>query len=124
VLRRTCGNFRTIETVQGDIAMKTFTATIAAAACVAGLAAAPAAAQTDDNIRVQVNYADLDIGSDAGAAALASRIESNVARACARSDDGRQLKLLSVCQDQLITAAVEQLESKGAANVAGHLALG
>jgi UrcA family protein len=104
--------------------MKTFTTMIAAAACIAGFAAAPAAAQTDDNIRVHVGYADLDIGSDAGAAALASRIESSVARACARSDEGRQLKLLSACQDQLITAAVEQLESKGAANVAGHLARG
>jgi UrcA family protein len=103
--------------------MKTFTTMIAAAACVAGLAAAPAAAQTSE-IRVQVGYADLDIGSDAGAAVLASRIESNVARACARSEDGRQLKLRSACQDQLITAAVEQLESKGAANVAGHLARG
>lgn len=102
--------------------MKTFTATIAAATCVAGLAAAPAAAQTDDDIRVHVGYADLDIGSDAGAAALASRIESNVARAC-RSEE-RQLKLLSACQDQLITAAVEQLESKGAAKAAGHLARG
>jgi UrcA family protein len=104
--------------------MKTFT-TMIAAACVAGFAAAPAQAQTETaDIRVHVGYADLDIGSDAGAAALANRIESKVARACARSDDGRNLKLVSVCQDQLITAAVEQLESKGAANVAGHLARG
>jgi UrcA family protein len=105
--------------------MKKFTAMIAAAACMTGLAAVPAQAQSEtDEIRVQVDYADLDIGSDAGAAVLANRIESKVARACARSDDGRNLKLVSVCQDQLITAAVEQLESKGAANVAGHLARG
>lgn len=105
--------------------MKTFTTMIAAATCMTGLAAVPAQAQTEtDEIRVQVDYADLDIGSDAGAAVLANRIESNVARACARSGESRQLKLLSACNDQLIAAAVEQLESKGAANVAGHLARG
>lgn len=103
--------------------MTKFAATLIAAACMTGLAAAPASAQTDD-IRVQVDYGDLDIGSDAGAAALASRIESNVARACASGDESRQLKMVVVCKDQLITAAVEQLESKGATNVAGRLAKG
>ena len=103
--------------------MKKFAATLIAAACMTGLAAAPASAQTD-NIRVQVDYGDLDIGSDAGAAALANRIEANVQRACVRSEDTRALKQVSLCKEQLITAAVEQLESTGATNVAGRLAKG
>lgn len=98
--------------------MKTFATTIAAAACLAGLAAAPAGAQGQD-IRVQVDYADLDIGSDSGAAVLANRVEAKVARACA--SEARQLKQVMLCREQLISAAAEQLESQGAANVAGHL---
>lgn len=105
--------------------MNTFAATIiAAAACIGGLAAVPASAEDAGAIRVQVDRAGLDIGSDVGAARFADRIEANVARACARPSEGRQLKLVSACKEQLLSAAVEQLESKGADLVAGHLARG
>lgn len=103
--------------------MKKFSAAILAAACITGIAAAPASAKSDD-IRVQVNFADINIGSDAGAAVLANRIEANVIRACARAEDNRQLKQVAKCREQLISAAVEELENKGASNVAGHLARG
>ena len=99
--------------------MNKLATTMIAAAGLSALAAAPAQAE---DIRVPVGYADLDIGSDAGAAALASRIEADVAQACARSGDMRRLKTTSTCKQQLVANAVEQLNARGEALVAGKLA--
>ena len=99
--------------------MTRFSALIAAAAGIAGLAAVPAHAE---DLRVQVSYADLDIGSDAGAAAFAARLEAGAQQACARSGEMRSVKSTAVCKDQFLAEVVKQLNAKGETLVAGKLA--
>ena len=99
-------------------AMKTIA--IAAAALTASmLAITPAQAE---DLRVQVDYADLDITSTEGAAALASRIEAGVSKACARSSDFRSLKAAAQCEDALLSEAADQLASREATLAAANLA--
>jgi len=99
--------------------MTKFATLIATAACLTGFAAVPAQAE---DLRVQVGYADLDIGSDAGAAALAARIEAKAGQACARSGEMRSVKLTASCKQQFVAGAAEQLNAQGQALVAGKLA--
>jgi UrcA family protein len=99
--------------------MKKFAILIAAAAAgMTGLAAVPAQAQ---DVRVPVGYADLDLGSEQGAAALASRIESRVTAVCARTSESRDLRAVPQCRAELLANAVEQLHEMGAARAAANL---
>lgn len=95
------------------------TIALAAAALTASmLTVAPAQAE---DLRVQVDYADLDINSSEGAAALASRIETGVTKACARSSDFRSLKAAVHCENALLSEAVDQLTSRDASLAAANL---
>lgn len=102
--------------------MKTFTIAAAAiAACMTGIAATPAVAA--EEVRVEILYHDLDIASPAGATVLADRIAASVRQVCAPAD-ARSLKeaaASAACQDQMVSNAVEQLNSKGATLAAGNL---
>lgn len=100
--------------------MKKLTIALFAAAGMTGLAAMPAQAQ---EVRVPIAYADLDTGSEAGAATLASRIESRVNVVCARSVESRDLKAVPQCRAELLSNAVAQLNERGEDLVAGKLAL-
>jgi len=98
--------------------MKTTLLAVVAASLATTLAVAPAQAQ---DVRVQVSHADLDINSAAGAAALATRIETGVAQACARSSDIRDLTAVTLCKEAMISDAVAQLNAKGATAAAAKL---
>ena len=94
--------------------MNTFAIKALAAASLSLLAIAPAAAQ---EVRVAVPYGDLDIASPAGAAELATRLQTGIEVACARPDT-RELKAMAAwttCKDTAMAGAVEQLARQGAA---------
>lgn len=93
--------------------MKTLSAAVLTAltACVAivpGMAhagTAPAA--------VAVRYTDLNLGTDAGNAALYARLESAARRVCAPSDirDLGQMAAAGACEHQAIARAVQDVHS-------------
>jgi UrcA family protein len=106
-----------VETPTEELPMNKFAILIAAAGMI-GLAALPAQAQ---EVRVPVDYADLDLGSEQGAAALASRIEARVTAVCARTTDSRDLRAVPQCRAELLANAVEQLHGMGAPLAAANL---
>jgi UrcA family protein len=89
--------------------MKTTLIALTAAALASAVAAAPAQAASS----VAVSYADLDIHSDAGAAALATRIQASVDQVCARTVDIRDVQGTASCKSQLLSDATAQLSGKG-----------
>lgn len=93
---------------------------IATAAILAGLAATPALAE---EVRVEVDYADLNIGTDEGASRLASRIAASVKTACAANEirDLKGAARASACQNEMLTEAVAQLNDRGAKLAAQNL---
>jgi UrcA family protein len=90
--------------------MKTIIAMTAAA--VLGLSAAHAAAQTDDAPKATVSYADLDLSSVPGRAALERRIERAVDRVCPEQPAPFQLgeqKAFRACHASALDKAKAQL---------------
>lgn len=90
--------------------MKTTLIALTAAALASTAAIAPAQAAAPS---VAVTYADLDVHSAAGAAALATRIEASVDQVCARTVDIRDLQGTASCKSELLSDAVAQLNSQG-----------
>ncbi len=90
--------------------MRNSIVTVLAAAALAGGLATPAAA-ADETVSVTVAFADLDVADPAGAEALTRRIDSAVAKVCARPDI-RNLKAMVAweeCKSDAIAGAMEQL---------------
>lgn len=90
--------------------MKTTLLAITAAALASAVAAVPAQAAAPS---VAVSYADLDVHSAAGAAALATRIQAGVDQVCARTVDIRDVQGTASCKSQLLSDAAAQLNGKG-----------
>ena len=76
--------------------MRKSTLTALAALTVSGLTAAPAAAA--DETTVTVPYADLNLASPAGAAALEARIDAAVQEVCVRPDI-RNIKAMTAWEE-------------------------
>ena len=93
--------------------MNTFAIKALAAASLSLLAVAPAAAQ---EVRATVGFADLNVSSAAGAAALNARLLGTINTVC-EWPDLRNLKAVTAweaCKDAAMSGALEQLARKTA----------
>jgi UrcA family protein len=82
-----------------------------AAVSLSVLAVAPAAAQ-----QVSISYADLDVATPDGAAALAARVRAGADQVCGKPES-RDMKVLAAwqaCKDGAVEAATADLARKGA----------
>lgn len=85
----------------------------AAAVALAGFSAAPALAQSEP-ISARVRYADLDLGSRAGAKTMLRRIENAAERVCGNRPALRDIRAFSrfrACVEDAESTAVAQLNS-------------
>ena len=87
--------------------MRKSTLTALAALTVSGLTAAPAAAA--DETTVTVPYADLNLASPAGAAALEARIDAAVEEVCVRPDI-RNIKAMTAWEECKASAKLDALD--------------
>ena len=81
--------------------------TILAALALSGMSAAPAAAE--DEVSVSVDFADLDLTSSAGSAALDRRIDAAVKEVCAKPDI-RNLKAMTAWEECKASARIGALD--------------
>ncbi len=92
-----------------------FAAAALAAVLIAPSAAAATAAPTakSETTRIVVNYADLDLDTDQGAAALQRRLVAAARRACGTPDlrELRQSRQARDCAESAIGRAVEEIGS-------------
>lgn len=95
--------------------MKPFTSILitALSACVLAPALTHAATKAPAASAVTVRYADLDLGSEAGSAALYARLQSAARAVCGTSDirDLGQFAAVQACQKVAIAHAVHEVHS-------------
>ncbi len=95
--------------------MKTLTTAVLTAltACVAIVPTLAHARAANEPAAVTVRYTDLNLGTDAGNAALYARLESAARKVCAPSDirDLGQMAAASACAHQAIARAVQDINS-------------
>lgn len=91
--------------------MRKFVVTAASALCLAGIAAAPAAAE---EVTLHVKYSDLNLASPEGVETLESRIATAVKTVCAKPEFIRDLKAMVAwesCKTETTAKARAQVES-------------
>lgn len=91
---------------------------IAVAALAALLFAGTAQAEETETVTVVVTYDDLDLTTEAGKAALDSRIDAAVEKVCAKPTTIRDLKAMDAWTECRESAASSAFEQVGAADVA------
>ena len=87
--------------------MRKSIATVLAALALSGMGAAPAAAE--DEVSVSVDVAGLDLTAPAGSAALDRRIEAAVKEVCAKPDI-RNLKAMTAWEECKASARIGALD--------------
>jgi UrcA family protein len=99
-------------------AMKKIALSAAASLCAAVLFSGTAQAAEVETVSVAVSYADLDLTTETGQAALDSRINAAVKEVCAKPAVIRDLKAMTAWADCRKDAAASAFEQVGAADVA------